>query len=208
MISLESWLAFSTIALIATLTPGPAVLLVSTHSLRHGVARAMITVMGNISGLLTMSACSVLGLSTLLLYSSTAFTLVKLIGALYLVYLGIKLWRHGVMPAATALNDAPPTSGGSLYLQGLLIALTNPKAIIFTTALFPQFIQPSQPLLPQFVLLVATFMGFSLLCLGGYALLARQAQRGATPILSGRWIGRVFGSAFIGAGAALATARP
>ena len=94
----DSWILFSSIALMATLTPGPAVLLVSTHSVSFGTRQSVPTMLGNISGLFIMALLSVLGLSAIILHSATIFTIVKLTGAAYLIYLGIKLWRNGMLP--------------------------------------------------------------------------------------------------------------
>ena len=139
----ENWLAFCSIAFIAAAIPGPAILLVSTHSLQFGTPRGLITVAGNVTGLFIMSACSILGLSALVMVSSSAFTIIKIIGALYLLYMGIKIWRSGVQLKAVDSTCQTKFSAWSLYSQGLLISLTNPKAIIFTSALFPQFINTS-----------------------------------------------------------------
>jgi len=200
----ETWLAFCSIAFIAAAIPGPAILLVSTHSLQFGTLRALITVAGNVTGLFIMSACSILGLSALVMVSSTAFTVVKIIGALYLLYMGIKIWRSGVQ--LNDINDEKkvPFSTWRLYTQGLMISLTNPKAIIFTSALFPQFIVVSEPLLPQFIILVVTLMTCSFLCLLSYSLLSQNLKAGTKKYVSGSILGKVFGSAFISAGGVLA----
>lgn len=203
---LESWLLFSSIAFVATVTPGPAVLLVTTHSLQFGPKRSVVTILGNISGLFLMSLCSVLGLSTLLIYSTTAFMIIKILGAVYLVYLGIKLWLHGVNRADVISETFRPAGPLHLYRQGLLVALTNPKAIIFTTALFPQFVVASRPLAGQFALLVSTFMSFSFLCLVAYAIASHIAKQRTRPWLSAKVTGRLFGGVFVLAGVALATA--
>lgn len=199
----NAWLAFAAIAFIATVTPGPAILLVVVHSLRFGMRRAIFTIFGNVTGLIIMSTGSVLGLSALLLYSSFAFTVIKIVGALYLFYLGVKLWRSGVQLKVE--NGQIPTESNavSLYAQGVLVALTNPKAIVFTTALFPQFISTQIPLAPQFSLLVITFASLSFLCLFAYSALAKFLSTRARHSSSGKWIGRVVGSTFIGAGSAI-----
>lgn len=202
---IENWLLFSSIAFIATVTPGPAVLLVTTHTLQYGPLRAMMTIAGNVSGLLIMSACSVLGLNALLLYSATAFTCIKLFGAAYLIYMGVKLWRNGILQQKQGPSDSEKQSCVKLYIHGLLVALTNPKAILFTTALFPQFIVVSEPLLPQFSILVCTFMSLSALCLLVYSVASSKAQKYSVNLFSGKRIGKIFGSAFVGAGALLAT---
>jgi threonine/homoserine/homoserine lactone efflux protein len=167
--------------------------------------RSVVTVLGNISGLFLMSLCSVLGLGTLILYSTGTFVVIKVLGAAYLVYLGVKLWLHGVSRTDAASGTIRRAGPLLLYRQGLLVALTNPKAIIFTTALFPQFVVPSQPLAGQFTLLVATFMSFSFLCLVAYAFASHTVKQHTRPWLSARATGRLFGGVFVLAGAALAT---
>ena len=204
MMQIETWLAFASIAFIATISPGPAILLVTSVSLQHGPARSLMSIAGNVTGLFLMSSASVLGLSSLLLYSGTAFAIVKFVGAAYLIYLGIKLWRNGFGFSDIQTAEAPPRRR-NLFSQGLFVALSNPKAIAFTTALFPQFLSLSDPLLPQFTLLVVTFMAFSAACLFAYALLAHKVRHRSARLVSGSAIGKLFGSAFIGAGALLAT---
>ena len=203
---LHTWGLFASIALMATLTPGPAVLLATSHSATHGFTSALVAILGHVSGLFIMSALSVLGLSAILLSSELAFTAVRLIGAAYLIYLGVRLWRGGRSAhadgAVAAVTRALPHQA---YLKGLGVALSNPKAIAFTTALFPQFISPERDLLPQFLLLVATFMTLSFSCLAGYAYAgARLRQRWSGG--AGKLLGRLFGSAFVAAGELLAGA--
>ena len=144
-----------------------------------------------------MSSLSVAGVSYLILHSDTAFLLIKGAGALYLIYLGIKLWRtefslSGESGVARAAN-VPAVS--RRYFQGVLIAMTNPKVIVFTTALFPQFIDPQAALAPQFVVLVITFMTLSAVCLGAYALLVARLTSLSNRWKNSRLFNRVFGSA-------------
>ncbi len=200
----ESWLAFCAIALLATATPGPAALLVSVNSLSNGFKKSLATVFGNIVGLFIMSGMSVLGLSALVLHSAVGFTIVKVLGALYLIYIGITLWKSGVTPL-DADKVQTPKPCRQLFIQGLLVALGNPKAIVFTTSLFPQFISVSEPLLPQFSILVASFMSLSFICLSTYSFLAQMAKVRSKKMSSGRWLGKLMGSTFIGAGCYLAT---
>ena len=200
----ETWLGFCSIALVATVIPGPAILLVSTHSLQFGTLCSLIAVAGNVTGLFIMSACSILGLSALVMISSTAFTVIKIIGAIYLLYMGIKIWRSGVQLNTINSEFQAKFSPWRLYSQGLLISLTNPKAIIFTSALFPQFIVVSEPLLPQFLILVVTLMMCSFLCLFSYSLLSQKLKAGSKKYVSGSVLGKVFGTMFIGAGGVLA----
>lgn len=204
---IQTWLLFTSIALIATITPGPAILLVSSHSLSYGLKPSLVTILGNISGLLILSTLSVLGLSAVILHSLVLFTFVKIFGASYLIYLGIKLWRKGFIrigsSALTSAHSKIIPNFKRRYFQGILISLSNPKAIIFTTALFPQFIDPGLSLLFQFSILVITFMFLSSCCLFGYAFLAVRAQNKFMDSKFSHLLGRVFGFAFIGAGFAL-----
>jgi len=205
----ESWLIFSFIAFVATVTPGPAILLVSTHSAAYGLKKAVITIFGNVSGLLIMSALSVAGLSSILLYSTTVFIAIKFVGAAYLIYLGIRLWRFGFSNKSdvnTELSNYKAISSTSLYVQGLFVALSNPKAIVFTTALFPQFIDASLPLTIQFSILVSTFMLLSFSCLLMYGFTARNLNKSKIAKKASNFLGKAFGTAFIASGLVLASA--
>jgi threonine/homoserine/homoserine lactone efflux protein len=208
--NIENWLIFSSIALVATITPGPAILLTTTHSVAYGLSKTLATIIGNISGLFLMSALSVLGLSTIILYSTTVFLVVKFVGAAYLIYIGIQLWRHGFVgkandgKLATQLRRTPRTS--RLFTQGLFVALSNPKAIAFTTALFPQFIDASETLIPNFSILVVTFMALSFACLLSYGYLAVNIKSKSSVSKASTYLSKLFGSAFIVSGLALANA--
>lgn len=201
-----SWLTFCTIALVATATPGPAALLVTTNSLMVGFKKSLITILGNITGLFFMSGFSVLGLSALVLHSAIAFTIIKIIGACYLIYIGVNLWKNGITPVQVVNTNKSSTTAAKLYLQGFFVALTNPKAIVFTTALFPQFVVISEPLLPQFSILVVSFMILSFFCLSAYSFAVDKAK-GVRNVFSNTYLGKAFGTVFIGAGCYLAAAQ-
>lgn len=209
--NIESLLLFTSIGFIAAITPGPAILLVSTNSIKYGIKKSVATILGNITGLFSLSLLAVLGLSTVILYSAPIFTALKFVGALYLIFLGVKLWRNGFLIAENTLIksgtlEQPATAPKlyKLYTQGILISLSNPKAIGFTTALFPQFIDTNQPLASQFLVLVLIFMTLSFSCLLGYGLLAVKAQHQTENSAMQKLIGKLFGVAFIGSGVALA----
>jgi len=164
--------------------------------------------LGNISGLFIMSALSVAGLSAIILHSSGIFTLVKLLGAAYLVYLGIRLIRYGFNGHVSdngfkPVSDKLP-SQKNLYMQGLFVAFSNPKAIVFTSALFPQFIDPSQAILPQFLILIASFMLLSVACLYAYAYLSTSAHKRLTNAKYPSLVSKAFGLVFIVSGGVLA----
>lgn len=171
---IADWLLFASVSLAASATPGPAVLLVTSHSLQHGWQRSLVTIAGNVTGLLLLSAMAVAGAGSVLLRSPMAFAVLKVAGALYLGYLGIKIWRNGISLIQLPDTETAASQRLSLYRSGLMLALTNPKAWAFTVALLPQFLDPLAPLLPQFLILVTTFMAGSFTCLGLYALLAAR----------------------------------
>jgi len=206
-LSFDSWLIFVSVAFIATVTPGPAILLVTTHSVSYGLNKSIFTIFGNISGLLLMSTLSVAGLSTILLYSTTAFIFIKFAGAIYLIYLGVKLWRFGFLGGKSKnqnrLKEKSATAL-SLYMQGILVSLSNPKALAFTTALFPQFIDASLPLSTQFTILITTFMLLSFSCLFTYGFATTKMSKTKVTERTSNIFSKVFGSAFIASGLALA----
>ena len=202
--SIQNIIEFCLIASASILTPGPAVLLATTHSLQHGPLKTLITIAGNISGLFCIATLSMVGVSALLTLSSTAFLILEIIGAGYLVFLGIKLWRNGIKPTNATIVRSE-FRAKSMYMQGFLIAMTNPKAILFMTALFPQFIDSNASILPQFITLILVFMSLSFTTLTTYSVIAYKAKSKASHLFSGKNAGKLFGSAFIGFGALLAT---
>jgi len=208
--SYDSWVLFASIAFIATITPGPAILLVTTHSVTFGTRCSIATMLGNVSGLFIMSLLSVMGLSAVILHSALIFFLVKMAGAFYLIYLGLKLWRHGfgLEELRSIQNEAvqPRPRITKLYANGLFVALSNPKAIAFTTALFPQFILPEQPVALQFTILIITFMSLSFACLFAYAVMAAETKNRSAHIKLPGVMSKVFGGAFVGSGVFLASA--
>lgn len=207
---LDSWMLFASIALMATLTPGPAILLVSTHSVSFGTRQSVPTMLGNISGLFIMALLSVMGLSAIILHSAPVFAAVKFAGAAYLIYLGVRLWRNGMFDSsvqtAEGMSVCQRPRAAKLYTQGVFVALSNPKAIAFCTALFPQFIQTDKPMLQQFSILIVTFMFLSFICLFGYATVAEGTKNRSKKIGFPRVFNKLFGTAFIGSGILLATA--
>ena len=204
--STQSWLLYLTLVFVATATPGPAVLFITTNSLRYGWQKTISAALGNILGLFLLGLIAITGLGALLMASAAFYSVVKFLGAAYLVYLGIKLL---VKPnEADSPVDYRPArsevSGGRLFWQAFVIAVTNPKAIVFLTALFPQFINTDTLIAQQFTLLIATLMfssfGFLLL----YAILASRAKRWLGNSCNCRRLNRASGSLFIGFGVLLA----
>lgn len=206
----HSILTFTLVAAIAIASPGPATLMAINNSLAHGKRSAIWSSLGNASGLFCLSSAAMLGLGALLASSEWLFNAVKFIGAGYLFYLGIKqLFKKGPMlpdGIQDDLKESRPTRS-KLYKAAFLTAVTNPKATMFFTALFPQFIDQSAALLPQFLILTSIFMALSVSSLSLYAALASRAKGVLTRPALSRWVSRVVGSTFIGFGAAILTMR-
>ena len=175
--SLHSWLLYLSFVFVATATPGPAVFFIMNKSGLFGWRKASFSALGNITGLFVLGLVAVTGLGAVLKASETLFTLVRYVGAAYLVYLGLMqiIQQPGRTPEEER-NGLRRESGFRIFLQAFGVAVSNPKAIVFLTALFPQFIAIDRALAPQFTALILTLMGFSFFFLMGYALLAHQAR--------------------------------
>jgi homoserine/homoserine lactone efflux protein len=203
--TIESWLLFIAVAVLPAISPGPGILLTVSNSLRYGARATIYSAAGNSIGLTVMGFAVGFGLAAILAVSTLAFTIVKLVGAAYLVYLGIKLWRDG---KALSLPDgaASPVSRFRLFRQALFVSLTNPKALVLIAALIPPFVDPVGPVLPQVTILSVTY---AVMCFANHLLLAFAGGRIRRFLASERRmiaVRRVLGALFIGFGAALATA--
>lgn len=195
----SQWLIFCSVALLVTFTPGPAVLLAIANAIAIGPRRAFIASLGNAFGLLIVSAAAMAGMGVILTTSAAAFTFVKLAGAAYLIYLGIRQWRarSALLIPETAPGARPDHSARRLFAQGMGVALTNPKAILFFSALFPQFIRPEAPVLDQFIGLTLTFAGCALCSHLFYIGLARSLKNQLARPARTRLFNRATGSLFV-----------
>jgi threonine/homoserine/homoserine lactone efflux protein len=204
--TLQSWLMYLALVIIATSTPGPAVLYITTNSTLHGWKKSIFAALGNITGLFCLGIISVTGLGSILKASEILFNVVKYAGAIYLIYLGLKMICQGNSGFVTIKDRSMVRniSSKKIFFQALLVALSNPKAIIFLTALFPQFININQPLMSQFGLLITALMFFSFSFLMLYALLAHKAGNWLKNQNRLKIFNRTSGSVFIGFGFILA----
>lgn len=198
---LSTWLLFSGFALICTLSPGPAVLLSVTNSITHGFVKSVFSSLGNIIGIFIVSSVAVLGLGAILQTSLLLFALLKLFGAVYLIYLGIRQWRSKQNIFTKNFNSFQLNQGKfKCLMQGLIVAISNPKSILFFTALFPQFMNISKPIAIQFCIFTMTFMLFSFLSLIIYAISAHSVRSWFSKGTRALWYNRVSGAIFISFG--------
>jgi homoserine/homoserine lactone efflux protein len=198
--SLDTFLIYLLAATGLSLSPGPNGLLALTHGALHGRGRAIYTIAGGVLGFVAVMALSMFGIGALLQASVGWITVLKWLGGAYLVWLGIQVWR--APPIRLTLDEAAPVARRlTLFRQGALSALTNPKALLFFAAFLPQFIDPARSLVVQFAIMAGTFAAIELVT---EFILASMAQ-GISPWLArvGRRFNRVCGGIFMAIGVAL-----
>jgi homoserine/homoserine lactone efflux protein len=201
--TLESWAAFTAASAVLLIIPGPTVLLVVSYALGQGWRTVLPMTVGVALGDFTAMTLSMLGLGALLAASATLFTILKWVGAAYLVYLGIRLWRAGGTLDAAPRTDA--VSAANMLGHAWLVTALNPKSITFFVAFLPAFLDPQADFLTQMVVFETTFLVLAFANAFGYALVAARA-RGfvANPRAIGV-VNKVGGGLLIGAGAATVT---
>jgi len=202
------WLYLGAVVLLSA-TPGPNVLYVTTRAIRFGFGAAMIGMAGCLSALAVMLTASVAGVSAFMLAVPAAFETLKYAGAAYLIFLGIQAWRAPVADLAPMQASPRETaSRWSLYRGGFLVGISNPKLLVFAAAFFPQFIAPSSPWAPQFLLLVATFIAIEACTYVMLGLSARGLARYLVQAVWQRRLNRLSGAIFAFFGVALLRYRP
>ena len=201
---IQTWLAFVAASVALLLIPGPTVLLVLSYAISQGRKVALATVGGVALGDFIAMSASLAGLGALVLASATLFTVLKWVGALYLVYLGIKLFRSASTASIGDLEKVTETNASSVFGHAAAVTALNPKSIAFFIAFVPQFVVVDSPLLPQFSILIFTFVGLAAVNALAYALLADKLRaRIARPSVLA-WFSRLGGSALIVMGVATA----
>ena len=207
--SFATWIAFVIAGTIIAISPGSGAILSMSHGLAYGVKKASATVLGLQLGLILVLVIAGAGVGSLLLASALAFTVVKVVGALYLIWLGISQWR------APAEASDVPTAGLAIHptfrrrvMTGFLTNATNPKGIIFMVAVLPQFIAQDAPVLPQLAILGATMVTIDTTVMHGYALLASSMQRWFRDPHAVKMQNRFFGAVLMVVGSLLFFVKP
>jgi homoserine/homoserine lactone efflux protein len=196
--ALDTFLLYLAAWTLVALSPGPAVFFSMSQAARHGMPGAVAGTAGILAGHLICFTFVAFGLAAVLAKMSGAMTAIRIVGALYLMYLGAKmlLSKTRATPDVTAVAPAPPARG-SLVLQGLLVQLTNPKNLMFVLAFLPQFISAERPLLPQLAIMLTVTVVIDGLFLLGYAKLAAHGTRALKGSRVVTWLERAFGAALI-----------
>lgn len=213
--AVEMWLAFVAASAALLVLPGPTVLLVVSYALSHGRRAMAATVVGVALGDLTAMTLSLAGLGMVLAASATLFTVLKWIGAAYLVHLGIRMWRSPVAdgegagsPVVPGMGEAGADGGiggappalRSVVLRLWLVTALNPKGLVFFVAFLPQFLSPDRPLPGQVAILEATFVSLAVVNAVLYGLLASGIRDRLRRPATRRAINRVGGTALVSAG--------
>jgi len=204
---LDLWLTFVAASTALLLIPGPTILLVLSYALSKGRSVAVASAAGVALGDLIAMTASLAGLGALVLASATLFSLLKWVGAAYLVWLGIKLVRSAPGVGLHMVTPGRDVSARSVFGHAAAVTALNPKSIAFFIAFVPQFLRPETPLVPQFAILIATFVGLGALNALAYALLADRMRRlvGRAGFITG--LTRAGGLALVAMGVATAFMR-
>ncbi|NKB48653.1 MAG: LysE family translocator [Alphaproteobacteria bacterium] len=202
----EIWLAFVVASTVLLAIPGPTVMLVVSYAIGQGRHTGWATVPGVTLGDFTAMTISLLGAGAILAASATLFTALKLAGAAYLIWLGVKLWRSN--PTAEDLNGRAKGRGRwAMFGNAFMVTALNPKGIVFFIAFVPQFVVTERPLGPQFVILEATFLFLAAINVALWAILAGEMRaRFQSPAMM-RITSRIGGCFLIGAGFLTAAVR-
>lgn len=202
--SLELWIAFVAASIALLAIPGPTVMLVVSYALGRGPRSGWATVPGVTLGDFTAMTVSLLGAGAILAASATLFTALKLVGAAYLIWLGIRLWR-----APAVMPEARPAQGDdrAMFWNSFAVTALNPKGIVFFIAFVPQFVDPTAPAFQQFAILEATFLALAAVNVALWVVLAGALRRSFRRPETLRWVNRVGGGFLIGAGLMTAMVR-
>ena len=204
------YIVYLLIVAVTVASPGPGVILTLSNAIRFGVKPALFGVLGIALGILIIAIISASSLGVLLATSAVAFTVLKYIGAAYLIYLGIKLWRSAPISfqkeeAAESENQLIKQQYGLRFKEGFLITLLNPKPIFFFMSLFPQFINHQQSYYFQFTVLTLTFCSMILIVHSLYAFAANSIRGWLLSPKGSKAVNRVGGGVFVLFGVGLAS---
>jgi threonine/homoserine/homoserine lactone efflux protein len=206
----EFW-SFVAVASLIVIVPGADMALVARNTLVGGRSAGLRTAIGTLLGLVVHAGAALVGLSVVIAASATAFTVVKVVGASYLVWLGLQtLWgtrkRSRVPPADPASAKSLPRMAQAPLVQGMLTNVLNPKMAVFFLSFLPQFVDPSRAATPQILVLAGTFIVMGAIWLSAYVVAVDQLSGVLTRPLVKRWLDRFIGTTLVALGVRLAIA--
>jgi homoserine/homoserine lactone efflux protein len=200
--NIESLMLYLSTWLLVALTPGPAVIYVMSQTARYGLQAGLRGIVGIQLGNLIFFLCIALGLVTLLRAITHAFVVLQIAGAAYLLYLGFRIIISSLQraPRETGPSCRSAETAGTPLVQAVLVQLTNPKALMFVSALVPQFLDPERQLMFQMAILLSCTVAVDAVVLGSYVLLADRGKHALRHTGVSRWIECAFGVALVGLG--------
>lgn len=199
---MDNYLLYIGVAFATILLPGPAVILTVNNSIQRGLLKSFAGILGIALAILLVATISATSLGIVLASSVMAFTVVKILGAIYLIYLGIKMWRTKTKNSTH--TDIQKSSLLKCFIEGFLVSISNPKAIVFFMSIFPQFIDLSQDYRPQFILLATTFSALIVVVHSMYALFASIAKTRLSSSSGNTLLNKISGGVFVAFGVGLA----
>ena len=207
--SLHFILLFSTTVFVASIIPGPSMLLALTHGMQYGARKTIASALGNLSVTVLQATISMIGLGTILIASESIFRIIKYAGASYLIFMGIMLLVSSKTPFQTesVQSSGQETTLKKIFLQGALVTAGNPKAIVFFTAVFPQFIKQDISFLVQAAILLGIGSVIAFGCFMIYAIGGQKIVLLFSGVRAGKVMKRIIGSTFIGSGIGLAASQ-
>lgn len=206
MPSLDVLLAFAAAACAVIVIPGPTVLLVTSYALSAGMRSALLCIAGVCAGDMLAMTLTFFGLGVVLATSATVFTWLKWLGAAYLLYLGVQLWR--ARGGQSVFSGAAERQPWRIVGRAFMVNILHPKGLAFYAAFMPQFIAPTRPVLPQMLVLGVIFSGIALLVLLAYALLASRCRQWLVSPRAWRIFNRMGATCLIAAGLFTASLQP
>ncbi|WP_419769973.1 MAG: LysE family translocator [Candidatus Marinarcus sp.] len=206
MENLDFWLLYSMTVFITSIIPGPSMLLALSHGIKYGAKLSVFTALGNSVASMIQASIAIAGLGVILTTSTTLFMIIKYAGALYLIYLGIKLFKTHFHIEEEQLKSTD-VNKTKLFYDAFIVASSNPKALIFFTALFPLFINENQNSLLHYTLLVSILGLIAFICMMIYSLSSNSIKRVFTKTFLSNYFGKIVGTLFISFGLGLALSK-
>jgi homoserine/homoserine lactone efflux protein len=207
-VSTKFILIYCVTVFIASITPGPSMLLALNHGIRYGVRRTIASALGNNVATFAQALLTIAGLGTVLLHSQTTFSVIKLCGAAYLIFLGITMFfSHDTAMVKQSVYPVKSKTPIDLFAEGFVVTMANPKAILFFTALFPQFISRRQESAWEFFTIVSVLLATTFGCMMIYSLLGLKISGLLKYLKWRKAFNRVVGTTFVAMGIGLATAK-
>ena len=202
--TLETWLTFFTAAWLISLSPGPGAIASMTTGLNHGWKKGLWNILGLQAGIAILVALIAAGIGAIVASSLLIFNIIKWLGAIYLIWIGIQQWRQSPDVATIQEGQILSNTGWAIFRRACLINVSNPKGIVFLLAVLPQFINPHSPQLIQYVICGATLIFTDFVVMNGYTYFAAKVLQLLKEPAQIKWSNRFFGGMFILAGGFLA----